>query len=83
MRAPSLAGLSLSHLCCAAVQRQIDDAAEVVTALMEDINERLFVPTAIADITGVSSRLVCAHIIPGLLGPPCCTEEGPRLVKVQ
>ncbi|CAL5227265.1 g10195 [Coccomyxa viridis] len=34
------------------LQRQIDDAAEVVTALMEDINERLFVPTAIADITG-------------------------------
>ncbi len=46
-------GQCLSHLCCAAVQRQIDDAADVVTALMEDITEQLFVPTAIADITGV------------------------------
>ena len=40
------------HQLCAAVQKQLDDAADVVTALMEDINQQLFLPTAIADITG-------------------------------
>jgi len=44
-------------LHCATVQKQISDAADVVTALMEDITEQLFVPTAIADITGTLSSL--------------------------
>lgn len=39
------------------MQKQIDDAADVVTSLMDEINERLFLPTAIADITGTTTSL--------------------------
>ena len=47
-----------------AVQKQIDDAADVVTSLMDEINERLFLPTAIADITGTTSYHEIFYIWP-------------------
>lgn len=73
---------SPSHLCCAAVQRQIDDAADVVTALMEDINESLFVPTAIADITGVSGKLIHCTSEARVPGPFCHAMGGLRPLKM-
>ena len=50
------------HLLFLTVQKQIDDAADVVTGLMDEINERLFLPTAIADITGISTHLTSLYI---------------------
>ena len=47
-----------------AVQKQIDDAADVVTGLMDEINERLFLPTAIADITGTMTYHETFYIWP-------------------
>ncbi len=48
-------------MCCT-VATQIHDAANVVTALLEDINEQLFVPTAIADIIGAQSIARSAYV---------------------
>ena len=54
----------IEYLLCCTVSKQIDEAANVVTALMEDINEQLFVPTAIADITGAQPVIYHAPITP-------------------
>ncbi len=36
---------------CVAVQKQVETAADIVSDLMEDINRKLFVASAVADIT--------------------------------
>jgi hypothetical protein len=43
----------------AAVQKQVDRAADIVDDLMEDINKELFVATAVADITRETTAICC------------------------
>lgn len=43
----------------AAVQKQVDRAADIVDELMEEINKELFVATAVADITRETTAICC------------------------
>lgn len=61
-------GHKIEYLPCCTVSKQIEEAENVVTGLMEDINEQLFVPTAIAEITGAqpiscSAPIVVRHLL--------------------